>query len=79
MSGRRATTEPVDVGEEGAESPAERLRLAGVSVVLGGRPILTRVDLVVRPGEVVGLVGRNGVGKTTLLRLASGSLRPRRG
>lgn len=35
---------------------------------------LDRMDLVVRPGEVVGLLGRNGAGKTTSLRLANGLL-----
>jgi iron complex transport system ATP-binding protein len=68
------TTEPMTTG------PATRrpmtLRLAGVSVSLGGQPILEHVDLAVHPGEVVGLIGRNGAGKTTLLRLASGALEP---
>ena|GEM_PF-1843598 len=37
------------------------------------------MSLVVRPGEVFGLVGPNGAGKTTLLKLASGLLRPQAG
>lgn len=41
--------------------------------------ILHGVDLTVRRGEVVGLLGANGVGKTTLLRMISGLLRPRKG
>jgi iron complex transport system ATP-binding protein len=36
--------------------------------------LLTGIDFEVRPGEVVGLIGRNGVGKTTLLRIATGEL-----
>jgi len=47
-----------------------------ISVALGGRVILEGIDFEVAPGEVVGLVGRNGVGKTTLLRLAAGALEP---
>ena len=47
---------------------------AALSVELGGQSILSGIDFEVSPGEVVGLVGRNGVGKTTLLRLANGMI-----
>jgi len=53
-----------------------RLSLEGVAVALGPRAVLAGVDLSVEPGEVVGVLGRNGVGKTTLLRVASGALAP---
>lgn len=39
-----------------------------------GRPALRGLDLVARPGEVVGLIGPNGSGKSTLLRVLSGVL-----
>ena len=50
-----------------------------LSVELGGRQVLTGVDLTVDKGELVGLVGPNGAGKTTLLRTVMGLLRPRGG
>lgn len=57
------------------EAPVGKgLRFEGLAVELGGRTILAGIDFLVSPGEVVGLVGRNGVGKTTLLRLANGAL-----
>lgn len=40
----------------------------------GGRTVLDDVDLTVREGEVVGLIGRNGAGKTSLGLLAVGAL-----
>lgn len=55
---------------------AGSLRFEGVSAAVGGKTILENIDFAVQPGEIVGLVGRNGVGKTTLLRLAGGALAP---
>ncbi len=48
------------------------LRLAGISRAFGGRTLFEGVDLEVGPGDRVALVGPNGVGKTTLLRIAAG-------
>ena len=50
--------------------------LEGVTVRLGGRTILDRVSLVVGPRDRVVVVGENGVGKSTLLNVIAGRLRP---
>jgi ATPase subunit of ABC transporter with duplicated ATPase domains len=47
-----------------------------ISLALGARHILVDVDLSLDPGHRVGLVGPNGVGKSTLLRVVAGLLRP---
>jgi iron complex transport system ATP-binding protein len=44
------------------------IALEDVTVVLGGRPVVDRVDLAVDRGEWLALIGPNGGGKTTLLR-----------
>ena len=49
------------------------------SGVLGGRPALDHVDLTVRQGECIAIVGANGSGKTTLAKLFKGLLVPTRG
>ena len=55
------------------------LSLASVETFIGGSRILRGVDLDVRAGEVVALMGRNGVGKTTTLRSITGVLPVRAG
>ncbi len=50
--------------------------LQDVSVSFGGPPLLEHVDLQVDKGERVALIGRNGEGKSTLLRLIAGELLP---
>ena len=52
------------------------LRASDVRVSFAGRPVLRGVDLAVDPGHRTGLVGENGVGKSTLLRVLAGSLAP---
>ncbi|MCZ8522739.1 MULTISPECIES: ATP-binding cassette domain-containing protein [Paenibacillus] len=48
------------------------LRLAGVSKTFGEKSVLTGIDLELKPGEFVAIVGRSGCGKSTLLRLVAG-------
>lgn len=52
------------------------IAVKSVSIHRRGRPILIGVDLTVHPGERVGLLGRSGTGKTSLLRVIAGLDRP---
>lgn len=54
---------------------APLLAIAGLTRRFGGLVAVDNVDLEVRPGEIVGLLGPNGSGKTTVLNLISGALR----
>jgi iron complex transport system ATP-binding protein len=57
----------------------ETLSLRGLRVAYGQREALRGVDLDVAPGEVVGLVGPNGGGKTTLLKAIARGVTPKAG
>ncbi|HEY4163908.1 MAG TPA: ABC transporter ATP-binding protein [Dongiaceae bacterium] len=48
------------------------LNCSGISKTLGGRHVLTALNLGVDPGQVVSLIGASGSGKTTLLRIIAG-------
>ena len=52
------------------------LRLKNLSFSYGGPNILDGVDLIIDPGERIGLLGRNGAGKSTLMKLIEGVLAP---
>jgi len=52
------------------------LRLEGVTGGYGGPDVIRDLSLAFAPGELIGLLGANGCGKTTLLRIAAGVLRP---
>jgi ATP-binding cassette subfamily F protein uup len=52
------------------------LQLSEVSLAYGHVPLLDHADLVVEAGERIGLIGRNGTGKSSLLRLIEGPARP---
>src|SRR3954470_10172848 len=59
-----------------AERPSGRdvLELASISKAYGAKPVLTGVTLSVRRGERVAVIGPNGLGKSTLLKIATGHL-----
>ncbi len=52
------------------------LQLEAISYEVQGRRILEEVDLAVQAGEILAVMGRSGCGKTTLLRLLMGLIRP---
>ena len=55
------------------------LKIEGLESFYGSSQALFGMALAVEPGEVVTLLGRNGMGKTTTVRSIMGLLRPRRG
>lgn len=59
------------------ESASDRplVHMQGVRFAYGERPVLDSVDLTIRRGQVVAIMGGSGCGKTTLLRLIGGQLR----
>ncbi|MDY6905917.1 MAG: metal ABC transporter ATP-binding protein [Thermodesulfobacteriota bacterium] len=52
------------------------ISLRDVSFAYGRQPVLTRVDVTIKQGEFTTIVGPNGGGKTTLLKLILGRIRP---
>jgi urea transport system ATP-binding protein len=62
-----------------AAEPKDLLRISGLNVYYGESHILRNVDLRIPEGEMVCLIGRNGVGKTTLLKTVIGLLQQRSG
>jgi branched-chain amino acid transport system ATP-binding protein len=55
------------------------LKVTGLRAGYGGEPVLQGVSLRVGKGEIVAVIGRNGVGKSTLMRTLIGLFRLERG
>ncbi len=56
-----------------------KLAIQGMSLTLGTRVVLDDLFFDVQPGQIVGLLGPNGSGKTSLMRCLTGMIRPDRG
>ena len=61
-------------GSTSSTSTLAPLVVSGLSVTYPDRTVLSGVDLLAQPGRRIGLVGENGVGKSTLLRAVAGRL-----
>jgi ATP-binding cassette subfamily F protein 3 len=55
------------------------ISLNGIGYEIAGRWLFQNINLTLSPGQRIGLVGRNGTGKTTLLRLINGDIKPSEG
>ncbi|WP_405862037.1 ABC transporter ATP-binding protein/permease [Streptomyces sp. NBC_00090] len=72
---------PAEPAPQGADAPVDgSVTVSGLSHAYGtGAPVLHEVDLVVRSGERVALVGASGAGKTTLAKVIAGVHEPSSG
>jgi phospholipid/cholesterol/gamma-HCH transport system ATP-binding protein len=62
-----------------SDPAATSIQLDELIYAVGGAPVLDALDLPVQAGEIVGIMGRSGTGKTTLLRLIMGLIKPTAG
>ena len=62
-----------------AGPPAPPLEIAGLTVDYGERRAVDRLTLTVRPGEIYGLLGSNGAGKSSTIKAIVGLVRPTAG
>ncbi|MFJ7999144.1 metal ABC transporter ATP-binding protein [Streptomyces sp. NPDC096310] len=69
---RAAERAPAHPGTDGGPPPVITVR--GAAATLGARPVLRGIDLTVRRGEVVALLGANGSGKSTAVRSVIGQV-----
>jgi branched-chain amino acid transport system ATP-binding protein len=58
---------------------ADALAIAGIDAFYGDSHVLHSLSFALQPGRLLGLLGRNGAGKTTCMSAIMGFLRPRRG
>lgn len=84
-----ASTEPIQVdpslpaatsGHRPGSLPGGHIEVRGLTFAYrNSSPLLSGLDLEIKPGEKISLIGRSGVGKTTLIRLLLGFLQPQGG
>ncbi|WP_143786938.1 ATP-binding cassette domain-containing protein, partial [Oenococcus oeni] len=55
------------------------LKIDNLTKTLENKKVISGISFSLKPSQIVGLIGRNGVGKTTLFRLISGEYVPDQG
>jgi len=74
---RNSQGKNVDIDFSGSDRQTQRLVAASkVGKTLGGRKLFGPLDLLLTPGDKLGLLGENGSGKSTLLKILAGELHP---
>ena len=77
---RIAPAKKARIAIEGAEPSGRKVIDArGITHGFGGRPLFHDLTIRIMRGDRVGLIGNNGIGKTTLLRILLGEIRPQHG
>ncbi len=71
----RGSKQPKSAGRY-SDSAMSLIRLENVTKTFGGKPTLDGISFRVEEGEKIGLIGRNGTGKSTIFRLITGELEP---
>jgi ATP-binding cassette subfamily F protein uup len=80
LRGRSAAGKTAELAFSATERQTRKLlELKGAVLERGGRRLCGPLDLVLRPGEALGLLGNNGSGKSSLLKLLAGELEPAEG
>jgi signal transduction histidine kinase/ABC-type branched-subunit amino acid transport system ATPase component len=79
MRARTDTRPPVGAPLPRLAAGDEAIRVRGLRKRFGALSVLRGVDLTVRSGEILALVGENGAGKSTLVQCIAGSLTPEGG
>jgi ATP-binding cassette subfamily F protein uup len=78
-SARPRLDEPLKFSLETVRAGKTVLDLRNLTLALGGRELVRKLNLCLAQGQIVGVVGSNGIGKTTLLRAILGELEPSSG
>ncbi len=74
---RNSQGKSVDIDFSGSQRQTQRLVAASkITKSLGGRKLFGPLDLLLTPGDKLGLLGENGSGKSTLLKIFSGETQP---
>jgi ATP-binding cassette subfamily F protein uup len=75
----RKAERAIELGVDEARAGKTVLELEGLALDVGGKRLVSGLDLYVTQGERIGVVGKNGTGKTSLLRAIVGDLAPAAG
>ncbi len=79
LGSAKKTSKPPSPPKAPASRVAPILELAGVRASYGPAEVLQGIDIEVRPGEVIALLGANAAGKSTAIKTIMGRLRPSSG